>query len=466
MNSKLSRVISDNDMHVIMTQFLIAAENIHIAMCRFSDDHVAQEYLNHALQNALIGAGRPMNVALRPERLDYISLCTGGAGLDLGLELAIPCARGVVCMEREAVAVARLASAMEEGLLAPAPIWSDVRTFPGRPWRGLVDGLIGGIPCQPHSVAGQQLGEEDERDLWAPARRIIVQARPWFVLIENVEGMLHTGGLERVCRDLRRLRFEVEVGLFSASECGATHQRNRLFVLAVADPWRGQLSQPWRGPEGRNGLGPASPVNDVAYPDRRFQQGRRARSSEALGGRPRDQFAGPSDGLVNAAGERRREGQSEPVIRSGWDSIASPSDPMGHADDARLEGYGGHGECANQRALGPSSSVLADSNVLELRQQPPAGQLPFDERNARRSLFPPGPNDVEGWLYHLELWPEFEPAICRVADGVVGRVDQLRMLGNGVVPLQAAYAVRTLATRLARRAPGAERLVRMMGIAA
>jgi site-specific DNA-cytosine methylase len=177
-----------------------------------------------------------MNVALRPDRLDYISLCTGGAGLDVGIELAIPAARPVVCMEREAVAVARLASAMEDGLLAPAPIWSDVRTFAGRPWRGLVDGLIGGIPCQPHSVAGQQLGEEDERDLWAPARRIIVQARPWFVLIENVEGMLHTGGLERVCRDLRRLRFEVEVGLFSASECGATHQRNASSSLRWPTP--------------------------------------------------------------------------------------------------------------------------------------------------------------------------------------------------------------------------------------
>ena len=403
-----------------------------------------------------------MNVALRSDSLNVISLCTGGGGLDLGVELAIPGARPVVCMEREAVAVTRLASAMEEGLLAPAPIWSDVRTFAGRPWRGIVDGLIGGIPCQPHSVAGQRLGEEDERDLWAPARRIIVQARPWFVLIENVEGMLHTGGLERVCRNLRRLRYEVEVGLFSASECGATHQRNRLFVLAVADAGSGQLPQPRRGPEGRDGPRSAGPLNDVADANGRLEQGRRAGPGEAPRGRPRDQLAGSSLGLVNAEGERRREGQPEPVLWGGRDSVASAGGPMGHADDAGLEGYGRHDERARERLAGPPGDAMAYANLLEFRREPSARQLPFDERNARRSLFPPGPNDIDGWRYTLELWPEFEPAVRRLADGVVGRVDELRMLGNGVVPLQAAYAVRTLATRLARRAAGAERLVRMM----
>jgi site-specific DNA-cytosine methylase len=58
------------------------------------------------------------------------------------------------------------------------------------PFRGLVDGVIGGIPCQPHSLAGKRLGEDDERDLWSAARRIIVQSGAWFVLIENVGGML------------------------------------------------------------------------------------------------------------------------------------------------------------------------------------------------------------------------------------------------------------------------------------
>jgi DNA (cytosine-5)-methyltransferase 1 len=70
---------------------------------------------------------------------------------------------------RDVVVLAR-----DHVLLAQAPIWSDVRTFAGRPWRGLVDGIIGGIPCQPHSLAGKRLGADDERDLWGDARRIIV----------------------------------------------------------------------------------------------------------------------------------------------------------------------------------------------------------------------------------------------------------------------------------------------------
>ncbi|HEY8354557.1 MAG TPA: DNA cytosine methyltransferase, partial [Methylophilaceae bacterium] len=171
-------------------------------------------------------------MALHPTRdtLHVISLCTGGGGLDLGLGLAIPGARAICMVEREAFAVAHLVSAMEEGLMAPCPVWSDARTFDGRPWRGLVDGLIGGIPCQPHSLAGRKRGSLDERDLWSPTRRIIAQARPWFVLIENVAGMLSPGadeiaGAERVWRDLRRLGFTVEGGLFTAAEVGAPHER-------------------------------------------------------------------------------------------------------------------------------------------------------------------------------------------------------------------------------------------------
>lgn len=180
-----------------------------------------------------------MNVAFCPEHadstvsragLDVISLCTGGAGLDLGLELAIEGARSVVMVEREAFAVAHLVAAFAAGLLAECPVWDDVRTFDGRPWRGLVDGLIGGIPCQPHSMAGRKQGQLDGRDLWSDARRIVATARPWFVLIENVGGMLSAGadeiaGAERVWRDLRKLGYAVEAGLFTAAEVGASHER-------------------------------------------------------------------------------------------------------------------------------------------------------------------------------------------------------------------------------------------------
>jgi DNA (cytosine-5)-methyltransferase 1 len=120
-------------------------------------------------------------------------------------------------VEREAFAVAHLVEAMRQGLMAPAPVWSDARTFDGRPWRGLVDGVIGGIPCQPHSLAGKRLGRDDERDLWSTARRIIVQSGAWFVLIENVGGMLSSRrGGARLARPSATWASSVEGGLFTS----------------------------------------------------------------------------------------------------------------------------------------------------------------------------------------------------------------------------------------------------------
>ena len=124
-------------------------------------------------------------MALRPQNV--LSICTGGGGLDLAFELAVPNARTVCMVEREAFAVAHLVDKMQAGQLDECPVWTDVTTFRGRPWRGVVDWLIGGIPCQPHSQAGKRGGSTDRRDLWSATRRIIVQCRPRGVVIENVE---------------------------------------------------------------------------------------------------------------------------------------------------------------------------------------------------------------------------------------------------------------------------------------
>lgn len=219
--------------------------------------------------------------------------------------------------------------------------------------------------CQPHSVAGKRLGAKDERDLWADARRIIVQSGAWWCLIENVQGMLSSGGAERVWRDLRRLGFEVEGGLFTSAEVGAPHERKRVFILAVAD---------------RDNVG--------------LQRGGRTR-----GRRPGFDNGGLDVG--DSASVGRGERRPEPVVRSGRGAIASD------------------------------------------------GDLP---------LYPPGPGDLDAWREIIERAPRFEPAICRMADGMAGRVDRLRMLGNGVNPLQAAYAIRTLSSRLARRSAIADAL--------
>lgn len=415
-----------------------------------------------------------MNVALRPEYLNILSICTGGAGLDLGIELAVPGARTVCMVEREGFAIAQLVSAMEAGLLAPAPIWSDARTFNGRQWRGAVDGLIGGIPCQPHSLAGKRLGEEDERDLWSTARRILVQSGAWFALIENVRGMLTSGGAERVWRDLRRLGFTVEGGLFTASEVGATHERERFFLLAVADSAsRGHQSGPWRHgvcgeeiPAVRlSELGELSKdVPGVSLAD--------AICERRCGGHGRWQDAEDVDAsgkgsvrsLVDASGIGRGEGQPKSELRGGRDTIASAGDSAWrNVDDATRD--------RNQRGVGNQAGTQHSSSSYKHIVEPNEGRWRPHDVNAGGGvgLFPPGPSDLSSWRDTLERAPELEPAFRRVADGLatrldIARVDRLRMLGNGVVPLEAAYAFRTLSTRLAKRgSSGAARLVRMMG---
>ena len=159
-----------------------------------------------------------------------LSICTGAGGLDLGIKLARPDSRVVCYVEREAFAVASLVAAMEAGVMDEAPIWSDLRTYRGRPWRGKVDWLVGGIPCQPHSTAGQRRGADDERDLWPDAARIIGEVRPSVVFLENVPGIAGYYH-ERIGPELQGMGYWTEEGLFGAEEVGAPHVRQRLFVL-------------------------------------------------------------------------------------------------------------------------------------------------------------------------------------------------------------------------------------------
>jgi DNA (cytosine-5)-methyltransferase 1 len=388
-----------------------------------------------------------MNVALHTDPCNLVSLCTGGGGLDLGVELAMPGARCVVLVEREAFAVSHLVSAIQQGLMAPAPIWSDVTTFDGRPWRGLVDGVIGGVPCQPHSLAGKRHGKNDERDLWSDTRRIIVQSGAWFVLIENVSGMLSAkSGLDpgalRVRRDLQRLGFDVEGGLFTASEVGASHKRERLFILGVANA-SGEQGRARRA--GRSGPACRWPQAELADADGKRLEG--IGSDAETQGRPdARRSAGLRDGatLAHALGKRWRERRPEPTFWSGRDCAIS-------ADYAVVNTISGRHDGRPDVAIGRS----IERAIVE-RSSECVG------------LFPPGPSNLSSWADILASAPELEPAFCRVAHGLAtgldaARVDRLRMLGNGVVPVQAAYAVRTLATRLAAGgSAGATRLVRMM----
>jgi len=153
-------------------------------------------------------------------------------GLERGLERAGFNIKVAAYVEIEAFIIANLVAAMEKNKLGPAPIWTDVKTFPYRGFYKKIHGITAGYPCQPFSVAGKRKGTNDARHLWPYIFRIVQSVKPVWCFFENVEGHLSLG-FDEVSRDLRRMGYFVEAGLFSAEEVGAPHRRKRLFIFAM-----------------------------------------------------------------------------------------------------------------------------------------------------------------------------------------------------------------------------------------
>jgi len=170
-------------------------------------------------------------VVIHSERQTYISLYTGGGGLDLAFRRENPAARCILYVERDMEASALLADHIEARLMDAAPIWSDTGTLDCRPFAGKVDWVIGGFPCQPWSFAGKRSTTDDSRWLWPHIERIIREVRPRGLFLENVPGLVR-GGLELVLKGLAEGGFDAEWGSLKASDVGASHRRERLFILA------------------------------------------------------------------------------------------------------------------------------------------------------------------------------------------------------------------------------------------
>ena len=155
---------------------------------------------------------------------------------------------------------------MEEGELDPAPVFSDVKTFPFEELRGTVGILSAGFPCQPWSNAGRRAGIEDPRHIYPWIADGISACRPSLVFLENVEGIIScklageekTSALRLVLEDLESRGYETTWGIFSAAEVGAPHQRKRVFILArLAESESGEPRKPEAG-NGGQGVGGGS----------------------------------------------------------------------------------------------------------------------------------------------------------------------------------------------------------------
>jgi len=273
--------------------------------------------------------------------LNELALFAGAGGGILGGKLLGW--RTVCAVEWEAYPASVLVARQNDGILPPFPIWDDVQTFDGRPWRGIVDVISGGFPCQDISIAGNGDGLEGERSgMWREMARIISEVRPKYAFVEN-SPMLVTRGLERVIADLTSMGYDSRWGVISAADIGAKHKRERIWIVASA----------------------------------------------------------------NTNKQYRRSKPQQPVNTS-WQEI--------------------HNEFSGIRTEIPESEHVGNTES--------AGFTPCSE----------GQKQGESWRASIgsAQWWETEPPVDRVADGMVDRVDRLKAIGNGQVPLCAATAWRIL----------------------
>ncbi len=369
----------------------------------------------------------------------------------MGLMLAEPGFHTRAFVEWEDWPRTVLIAAQRAGYFAPAPIWDDLRSFDARPFHGAFDIVLSGYPCQPFSAAGKRGGADDPRHLWPEVARIIRECAPEWVFLENVPGHV-TLGLETVLRELWDMGYTPAAGLFSAAEVGAPHQRLRIFILAHTDE-----------PASRHG---------------QLQPG----GQQRLHPQGRGTGAGHHE-LVDPQGDRWREGRAGAELWLGRDAApASAGGEMANAGGGRSDGPAARQDQQPGRAeaVGASDPV-ADTGRAELegqqRGERDAGgwQVPngYPALPGGTGLHPPGPGDHAAWAAVLAARPDLapavglsdcltwagrlaahpespgtaaaEPALRRMADGLAHRSRALRLLGNGVHPLAAAYAWRTLA---------------------
>jgi len=323
-----------------------------------------------------------------------LSLFAGIGGLDAGLKRALPGLETVAYVERDSYAATILLAQMGDAALDLAPIWvGDIQDFDPAPFLG-VDLVHGGFPCQDLSVAGKRAGIDGERSgLWREFYRIIRTTRPRFVFIENVPGILsvrtilHRADITRHFAQVRaaartaRERWYAEASLArlhgrllplygipvllyvgcqleelgyrisaipaSASDVGAPHQRERVFVLAVDNA----------------------------------ASSRRTSGQSKQGGAIRDQA---------------RRGES-----------GGRCDAMANAE---------HRPRAGRRTM--AHSDVGNANRREVGHQPERQQRGRLARaGAGLPPFPPGPGDTGSWEYILDRWPELAPAVAHAKNG-------------------------------------------------
>jgi len=325
------------------------------------------------------------NVDTTKELPTVIAFCAGYGGIERGLELAGLEHRVVAYVEIEAYAIANLVSKMETGQLPPAPIYTDIKTFPSEVFRDRVDIITGGYPCQPFSAAGKRKGGDDPRHLWPYIRKHVETIRPVQCFFENVEGHISLG-LNSVISDLEEDGYSTAWGIFSAREVGAPHQRKRVYIMA-----------------NRNGVR----CNWWKLPDTASQRS------------------------VEIEAQQRPE---QPVVRSEAEGCCRDS---------------GENVANPRCSASSEGKQQTELRTTRLGESPRGTWSDCESsQNAKRQAWPSGPGQEQHeWEQPRTVW-KTKPLLGGTLDGNRNRVDRLRLLGNAVVPQTAAKAYSVLSERM------------------
>ena len=392
-----------------------------------------------------------------------LSLFSGAGGGLLGTKLLGW--RSVGYVEWDGYCQAVLEARICDGVLDFAPIFGDIRAFLRDGWadryRGLVDVVTAGFPCQPFSVAGKRKACGDERNLWPETAEVLQRVQPAFALLENVPGLLSARSADgrhyfgTVLGDLAALGFHAEWGVLGAADVGAPHLRKRLWILAhAARDLRSKRSacgaerqRAWTGGES---LAYAAEPGSQVRPD---GAGLRQRAAVERGGTQGALPDAERDGL-RLEREREREQRGEPGSAELGEDVRPDAD-RGRREERWLEMRSGErgasgGEPDGLRARGWWNGPDVDNANGERSAHGGEGEAGSWQLGGRA-----GDGEAAGAAGGGSWWerdpadegPELESFVGRVAHGVAYRVDRLRALGNGQVPAVVVRAWRVLAER-------------------
>jgi len=328
--------------------------------------------------------------------------------------------RTVCAVEFDEYARAVLMCRQDDGSLEPFPIWDDVRTFDGRPWRGRVDVVSGGFPCQDISTAGKGAGISGERSgLWREMARIICEVRPRFVFVENSPALV-VRGLGVVLGDLAALGYDAEWGVLGAADIGAPHQRDRIWIVGhLADAACNRIESAERLTDASGSLRHAMVIS---------QQGQGATAHVGDANCIRCSRANERRPVSDKHGHdsRKELGRLDEQSRTGCTGSVGDADGLRQLQPQRRKRI----KWRRSSNAGQGARVVAYSN----RAQRERGRI--SSRVHAKHADPCGAR-----------WWGAEPGLGRVADGVAHRVDRLKCIGNGQVPQAASEAFAQLARR-------------------